>query len=92
MKNGGRFFCLEFSKVENEIFNQLYKNYSKLIPNIGKYIVGDKMPYNYLIESIEKFYDQDEFSDIIKRNKFTKITYRNLNNGVASIHSGWKVE
>ena len=50
------------------------------------------MPYNYLIESIEKFYDQDEFSDIIKRNKFTKITYRNLNNGVASIHSGWKVE
>ena len=92
LKNGGRFFCLEFSKVENEILNQLYKNYSKLIPNIGKYIVGDKMPYNYLIESIEKFYGQDEFSEIISKNKFSKVIYRNLNNGVASIHSGWKIE
>ena len=92
LKNGGRFFCLEFSKVENEVFNQLYKNYSKLIPNIGKYIVGDKMPYNYLIESIEQFYGQDEFSEIISKNKFSKVIYRNLNNGVASIHSGWKIE
>ena len=50
------------------------------------------MPYNYLIESIEKFYGQDEFSEIISKNKFSKVTYRNLNNGVASIHSGWKIE
>ena len=90
MKNGGRFFCLEFSKVENEILNQLYKNYSKLIPNIGKYIVGDKMPYNYLIESIEKFYRQDEFVKFYQKISFQKVIYRNLNNGVASIHSGWK--
>ena len=44
------------------------------------------------IESIEKFYGQDEFSEIISKNKFSKVTYRNLNNGVASIHSGWKIE
>ncbi len=92
LKNGGRFFCLEFSKVENEILNQLYKNYSKLIPTIGKFIVGDKKPYNYLVESIEKFYTQDEFSEIISKNKFSKIEYRNLSNGVASIHSSWKIE
>ena len=92
LKNGGRFFCLEFSKVENEILDKIYKNYSKLIPNIGKFIVGDNMPYKYLVESIERFYNQEEFSEIISQNKFSNVYYRNLNNGVASIHSGWKID
>ncbi len=92
LKNGGRFFCLEFSKVENEILDKVYKNYSKLIPNIGKFIVGDEMPYKYLVKSIEKFYNQEEFTKIISQNKFSNVFYRNLNNGVASIHSGWKIE
>ena len=61
LKPGGRFFCLEFSKVENEILNKVYKQYSKIIPSIGKIIVGNRMPYEYLIESIDKFYDQERF-------------------------------
>ena len=64
LKPGGKFFCLEFSKVENEIINLLYKNYSKLIPSLGKFIVGDDRPYKYLTESIRKFYTQDEFVGI----------------------------
>ena len=61
LKNGGRFYCLEFSKVDNEILKNIYKIYSKFIPSIGKLITGNKMPYNYLIQSIEKFYDQEDF-------------------------------
>ena len=56
LKPGGRFLCLEFSKVENEILNKFYKTYSKSIPTIGKFVVGKSQPYEYLINSIEKFY------------------------------------
>ena len=54
--------CLEFSKIDNEILNEIYKKYSKVIPYIGKYVVGSSMPYDYLVESIEKFYNQKELS------------------------------
>ena len=92
LKNGGRFFCLEFSKVENEILKVIYKQYSQLIPTIGKFIVGSEMSYDYLVQSIEKFYDQKEFSNKLVNNGFIDVTYRNLTNGIAAIHTGWKVE
>ena len=92
LKNGGRFFCLEFSKVENEILKIIYENYSKLIPSVGKFIAGDDMPYKYLVKSIEKFYNQEEFSDKLLNAGFAKVDYRNLTNGIAAIHSGWKIE
>ena len=92
LKNGGRFYCLEFSKVDNEILKNIYKIYSKFIPSIGKLITGNKMPYNYLIQSIEKFYDQDDFSKQLIKNNFENVEYRNLSSGVAAIHTGWKVE
>ena len=67
------------------------KNYSKLIPSIGRLIVGDKKPYEYLVESIRKFVNQDELIDLMKKNGFEKCTYRNLSGGIVSIHSGWKI-
>ncbi len=91
LKPGGRFFCLEFSKVENEILNKIYKQYSKIIPSIGKIIVGNRMPYKYLIESIDKFYDQRDLLKKIEKNGFSHVEYRNLTNGVAAIHTGWKI-
>ena len=92
LKNGGRFFCLEFSKVENEILKIIYENYSKLIPSVGKFIAGDDMPYKYLVKGIEKFYNQEEFSDKLLNAGFAKVDYRNLTNGIAAIHSAWKIE
>ena len=92
LKSGGRFFCLEFSKVENEILKIIYQNYSKLIPSVGKFVAGDDMPYKYLVKSIEKFYNQEEFSDKLHDAGFAKVNYRNLANGIAAIHSGWKIE
>ena len=53
LKVGGKFFCLEFSKIENEILNSFYKQYSKILPKIGKIVVGDSAPYDYLVKSIE---------------------------------------
>tara|TARA_Y100001935_G_C17203042_1_gene456031 strand:+ start:201 stop:773 length:573 start_codon:yes stop_codon:yes gene_type:complete len=91
LKPGGRFFCLEFSKIQNENLEFVYKQYSKLIPIIGKYIVGKKEPYEYLVKSIEKFIDQEELLNLMKKNNFKKCEYRNLSNGIVSIHSGWKV-
>ena len=91
LKPGGRFMCLEFSKIDNEILNFLYKQYSKTIPYIGKFIVGSDKPYKYLIDSIEKFYNQKELSKLIKNNGFSNVEFRNVSNGISAIHSGWKI-
>ena len=91
LKKGGRFFCLEFSKIQNQHLEVLYKNYSKFIPTIGKMVVGESKPYEYLIESIENFVNQEELIEILKNNKFYKPRYINLSGGIVSIHSGWKI-
>jgi demethylmenaquinone methyltransferase / 2-methoxy-6-polyprenyl-1,4-benzoquinol methylase len=91
LKPGGRFMCLEFSKIDNEILDFVYKQYSKTIPIIGKYVAGDSQPYEYLIKSIDQFYDQEQLLDLINNNGFSNSEYRNLSNGVSAIHSGWKI-
>jgi demethylmenaquinone methyltransferase/2-methoxy-6-polyprenyl-1,4-benzoquinol methylase len=91
LKPGGRYFCLEFSKIQNSNLDFIYKGYSKLIPLIGKAIVGQKQPYEYLIKSIEEFINQEELLDLMKKCKFTNCSYRNLSGGIVAIHSGWKI-
>tara|TARA_B100000945_G_scaffold111855_1_gene88611 strand:- start:1653 stop:2357 length:705 start_codon:yes stop_codon:yes gene_type:complete len=91
LKNGGRIMCLEFSKVENETLDKIYKFYSKSIPILGKYITGKSEPYEYLIGSIERFHNQDELLQKFKENGFQNVEYRNLSGGIVSIHSGWKI-
>ena len=90
LKPGGRYLCLEFSKIENSNLNSFYKNYSKLIPLIGKIVVGEKEPYEYLIKSIENFINQPQLINLMEKNKFQNCTYRNLSGGIVAIHSGWK--
>ena len=91
LKPGGRYLCLEFSKIQNSGLDFIYKNYSKLLPSIGKYIIGEKAPYEYLVKSIENFLNQDELIDLMKKKGFQKCKYRNLSGGIVSIHSGWKI-
>ena len=91
LKPGGRFMCLEFSKIDNELLNFLYRNYSKVIPSLGKYIVGSSKPYEYLISSINNFYNQEQLLELIVKNGFSNVEYRNLSNGISAIHSGWKI-
>ena len=91
LKPGGRFMCLEFSKIDNEILDFFYKQYSKAIPTIGKYVVGTSQPYEYLIKSIDQFYSQKKLLELMLKNGFSNVEYRNLSNGVSAIHSGWKI-
>jgi demethylmenaquinone methyltransferase/2-methoxy-6-polyprenyl-1,4-benzoquinol methylase len=90
LKPGGRFLCLEFSKILNSNLDFFYKNYSKLIPLVGGLVVGEKEPYEYLVKSIENFVNQEELIALMEQNDFKKCTYRNLSGGIVSIHSGWK--
>ena len=90
LKPGGRYFCLEFSKIQNSNLDFIYKNYSKLIPIIGQFVVGEKEPYEYLIKSIDQFINQEELIQLMKKNKFQNCSYRNFSGGIVAIHSGWK--
>ena len=72
LKPGGRYLCLEFSKIQNSNLDFVYKNYSKLIPIIGQFVVGEKEPYEYLIKSIEQFINQEELIELMEKNKFQK--------------------
>ena len=91
LKPGGRYLCLEFSKIQNTNLEFLYKYYSKIIPHIGKALAGVKEPYEYLTKSIDKFISQDELIGLMEKNNFENCNYRNLSGGIVAIHSGWKI-
>lgn len=91
LKPGGRFLCLEFSKVQPELLQKAYDAYSfNVIPKIGEKVAGDAAAYQYLVESIRKFPDQDAFAELIKAAGFGNVQYRNLIKGVVAMHSGRK--
>jgi len=92
LKPGGRFMCLEFSKVDLPLLKQIYDVYSfKFIPHFGELITGDKDSYQYLVESIRKFPSQEKFRKMIEDAGFKKTSYRNLSGGIVAIHSGWRI-
>ena len=91
LKPGGRYLCLEFSKIQNSNLEFIYKYYSKIIPHIGKTIVGEKEPYEYLTKSIAEFINQNELIELMKQNNFQNCSYRNMSGGIVAIHSGWKI-
>nr|CAH8842612.1 unnamed protein product [Trichobilharzia regenti] len=88
----GRFYCLEFSKVENSIFRSIYDAYSmQMIPVIGQLIAGDWNSYKYLVESIRKFPDQREFAEIIEQSGFSNVDWINYSDGIVAVHKGFKI-
>jgi len=92
LKPGGRFLCLEFSKVDNAILQKFYDFYSfSVIPKMGEIIASDSGSYQYLVESIRKFPNQETFRQMIENNGFVNVRYINLSGGVVAIHSGWKI-
>ncbi len=91
LKPGGKFICLEFSKVNDYFLQKIYDSYSfKIIPKIGEIILKDRASYQYLVESIRKFPSQDEFKKMIEKAGFKNVTYHNLSFGAAAIHRGEK--
>ncbi len=91
LKPGGKFYCLEFSKAENETISNVYNFYSSIIPVMGKIIVGDEKPYEYLTKTIINFPSQENFKRIIEGTKFKDVNYRNIFNGIVAIHNATKI-
>ncbi|KAF9890220.1 2-hexaprenyl-6-methoxy-1,4-benzoquinone methyltransferase [Aspergillus nanangensis] len=93
LKPGGVFACMEFSKVDNALFNTVYKQWSfSAIPMIGQLVAGDRDSYQYLVESIDKFPSQEEFRGMIHKAGFMipGRGFENLTGGIAAIHKGIK--
>lgn len=91
LKPGGRFLCLEFSKVDNPILERLYDMWSfNVIPVIGHAITNDRTAYEYLVESIRRFPPQKPFADMISAAGFSQVKWRDLTSGIVAMHSGWK--
>ena len=92
LKPGGRFMCLEFSRVAWPILDKLYDTYSfQVLPALGKWVAGDAEAYQYLAESIRKFPDQDTFADMITDAGLEQVKYRNLSGGIVAMHSAWRI-
>ena len=92
LKPGGRLMVLEFSQLPNDGLQKLYDLYSfNVIPRMGQLIANDRDSYQYLVESIRKFPDQDTFLAMIRQAGFENAKYRNLSMGIAALHSGWKI-
>lgn len=92
LKPGGRLMVLEFSQLPNEGMQKLYDLYSfNVIPRMGQMIANDRDSYQYLVESIRKFPDQETFLSMVRAAGFEQVKYRNLTMGVACLHSGWKI-
>ena len=92
LRPGGRLMVLEFSQLPNEGLQKLYDLYSfNVIPRMGQAIAGDRDSYQYLVESIRKFPDQEIFAGMIREAGFEQVKYRNLSMGIAALHSGWKI-
>ena len=93
LRPGGRFLCLEFSRVQNDVLRQLYEAYSfHVIPQIGEIVANDRDSYQYLVESIQKFPTQVEFGKMLKDAGFQHVQHTNFIDGVVAIHSGFKLE
>ena len=92
LRPGGRLMVLEFSQLPNPMMQAAYDAYSfNVIPQMGKMITGDRDSYQYLVESIRKFPDQDTFLEMVKTAGFDNAKYSNLSMGIAALHSGWKL-
>ena len=92
LKPGGRLMVLEFSQLPNPMMQKAYDLYSfNVIPRMGQVIANDRDSYQYLVESIRNFPDQETFLDMVRAAGFEQAKYRNLTMGIACLHSGWKI-
>jgi demethylmenaquinone methyltransferase/2-methoxy-6-polyprenyl-1,4-benzoquinol methylase len=92
LRPGGRLMVLEFSQLPNAMMQKAYDLYSfNVIPRMGQVIANDRDSYQYLVESIRNFPDQETFATMIRDAGFEQVKYRNLTMGIAALHSGWKL-
>lgn len=92
LKPGGRFMCLEFSRVIVPGLREAYDSYSfNILPKVGGLVTGNAEAYQYLVESIRRFPPQEEMAEMVRAAGFRQVEVRNLSAGIAAIHSGWRI-
>jgi len=92
LKPGGRFLCLEFSRVEAPVLDTLYETFSfSVLPRLGELVAKDAESYRYLAESIRRFPPQAKFARMIEKAGLSRVKVRNLTGGIAAMHSAWKI-
>jgi demethylmenaquinone methyltransferase/2-methoxy-6-polyprenyl-1,4-benzoquinol methylase len=92
LRPGGRFLCLEFSKVQVAPLAPVYDAWSfKVLPEIGARVAKDRDSYEYLAESIRKFPDQETLARMMREAGLERVTVRNLSGGIVAIHAGWRL-
>jgi len=92
LKPGGRFFCLEFSRVQVAALLPVYDAWSfRVLPVLGGWVAKDAASYRYLAESIRTFPDQEKLAGMLREAGFARVAVRNLSGGIAAIHSGWRL-
>lgn len=92
LRPGGQFFCLEFSKIVLPLLDKVYETYSvQAMPQLGQLVAGDRAAYQYLVDSIRRFTDQEGLLDWLRAAGFAKVSYRNLSGGIAAIHRGVRI-
>jgi demethylmenaquinone methyltransferase / 2-methoxy-6-polyprenyl-1,4-benzoquinol methylase len=92
LRPGGRFLCLEFSRVSLPFVDRIYDRYSfSVLPVLGRMVAGNEDAYRYLAESIRRFPPQEEFAGMIAKAGFDRVRWRNLSAGVAALHGAWRL-
>jgi demethylmenaquinone methyltransferase / 2-methoxy-6-polyprenyl-1,4-benzoquinol methylase len=92
LKPGGRFLCLEFSRVNVQALTHVYDAWSfRVLPRLGRFVAGDEDSYRYLAESIRTFPDQETLMEMLRDAGLARVRVRNLSGGIAAIHSGWRL-
>jgi demethylmenaquinone methyltransferase/2-methoxy-6-polyprenyl-1,4-benzoquinol methylase len=92
LRPGGRFLCLEFSRLQVAALAPVYDAWSfQVLPRLGRMVAGDGESYQYLAESIRMFPDQETLAEMMGEAGFSRVTVRNLSGGIAAIHAGWRL-
>ncbi len=92
LRPGGRFLCLEFSRVVLPVLDRLYDAYSfQVLPRLGQWVANDRGAYEYLVESIRRFPDQASFAAMIAEAGLERVRVRNMSGGIVAIHSAWRI-
>jgi demethylmenaquinone methyltransferase/2-methoxy-6-polyprenyl-1,4-benzoquinol methylase len=92
LRPGGRFLCLEFSRLNIGVLQPAYDAWSfRVLPRVGRMVAGDADSYRYLAESIRVFPDQDRLAEMLRAAGFARVSVRNLSGGIAAIHTGWRL-
>ena len=92
LRIGGRFLCLEFSRVDVPGLEALYDFYSfNVIPALGRAVAGDAQAYRYLVESIRRFPAPQAFAEMMRTAGFARVSFQRMSGGIVALHSGWRL-